>query len=393
MMRRIIFRSSFACLTAVSIALTLFTSAATILNKHNGSPADRLVVHEWGTFTTVSGADGKEQLWDPLNGPSELPSFVYRSMKDKERCGPKCNLALVRMETPVLYFYADRELRVSVKVGFPKGQITEWYPQARSTNPGIDWGSLTVLAGAIPGLPPGFPVDQSRSHYYPARETDAAPVRIGDEKNNEYEKFLFYRGIGNFELPLRAMLTGDRVIVRNLGQDEIAPVILFENRGGRTGWSVRRGLTGEAPINRPALDGTGESLSGELERVLTAQGLHQKEAMAMVKTWRESWFEEGLRVFYIVPRKAVDAILPTTITPVPSEFTRVLVARAEIITPETEREIQAAAKQFCEGAAEEKLAAIKRVQRFGRFAVPVLRQVAARENGRSIQELLLAAQR
>lgn len=30
------------------------------------------------------------------------------------------------METPVIYFYTDKDTRVSVKVDFPKGWITEW---------------------------------------------------------------------------------------------------------------------------------------------------------------------------------------------------------------------------------------------------------------------------
>jgi hypothetical protein len=32
-----------------------------------------------------------------------------------------------------------------------------------------------------------------------------------------------------------------------------------------------------------------------------AQGLFPKEAHAMVDTWRDSWFEEGTRAFYILP--------------------------------------------------------------------------------------------
>ena len=35
----------------------------------------------------------------------------------------------------------------------------------------------------------------------------------------------------------------------------------------------------------------------------------------MIETWRDSWFEEGLRVFYIVPRARVDFDLPLSISP------------------------------------------------------------------------------
>ena len=35
----------------------------------------------------------------------------------------------------------------------------------------------------------------------------------------------------------------------------------------------------------------------------------------MVETWRDSWFEEGSRLIYIVPSRAIDAILPLQIEP------------------------------------------------------------------------------
>ena len=39
----------------------------------------------------------------------------------------------VRMETPVIYFYAEQETTVSVDVQFRQGLITEWYPSATVT--------------------------------------------------------------------------------------------------------------------------------------------------------------------------------------------------------------------------------------------------------------------
>src|SRR5437762_1545841 len=96
---------------------------------------DGLVVHEWGTFTTVAGNSGTALEWRPLASANDLPSFVY-DLDDlgngagvRRRNNVKGALeALVRMETPVLYFYASQDTPVSVKVDFPKGKITEWYP-------------------------------------------------------------------------------------------------------------------------------------------------------------------------------------------------------------------------------------------------------------------------
>ena len=42
--------------------------------------AQDLVAHEWGTFTSVQGADGLQLEWNPLV-TTELPNFVYDSRK------------------------------------------------------------------------------------------------------------------------------------------------------------------------------------------------------------------------------------------------------------------------------------------------------------------------
>ena len=53
----------------------------------------------------------------------------------------------------------------------------------------------------------------------------------------------------------------------------------------------------------------------------------------MVETWRDSWFEEGTRLFYIVPQPSVDSVLPLRIEPQPAQIARVFVGRMELITP------------------------------------------------------------
>ena len=67
-----------------------------------GWDGERYVVHEWGTFTAVQGSDGGD-LPGLLHDPFDLPEFVY-DLTDE--------LALtaltVKMETPVVYFYAPR---------------------------------------------------------------------------------------------------------------------------------------------------------------------------------------------------------------------------------------------------------------------------------------------
>jgi hypothetical protein len=101
---------------------------------------------------------------------------------------------------------------------------------------------------------------------------------------------------------------------------------------------------------------------------LTEFGLHRKEAAAMVETWRDSWFEPGSRLFYIMPRKRVDELLPLRIAPEPSAIARVFVGRMELLAPWVRESMRAGAHR-----------------QFGRFAAPFLGEmVRAGEGARDL---------
>src|SRR6266566_863784 len=95
----------------------------------NDTSQPGLTIHEWGTFTSVAGEDGSAIDWDAFGCKDDLPRFVndfgYRGFKWRLQ-------GTVRMETPVIYFYSSRELDARVKVAFPQGVVTEWYPRAES---------------------------------------------------------------------------------------------------------------------------------------------------------------------------------------------------------------------------------------------------------------------
>jgi len=59
-----------------------------------------------------------------------------------------------------------------------------------------------------------------------------------------------------------------------------------------------------------------------------------------VQTWRDSWFEEGSRLLYFVPREFIETVLPLSIAPAPVQITRVFVGRLELITPATEAAVE-----------------------------------------------------
>jgi len=302
--RSLILSFSLACLAFSSSAIP----GKSAKQSASGTDSD-LAVHEWGTFTSVADRSGQAVTWHPLNGAYDLPEFVehFRTLDFKVSLQ-----GTIRMETPVLYFYTSRPTTVSARVGFADGIITEWYPHASHVEPdpqkvlgekdlyhwlqvdgGIEWDSVSVE----PGLAARFPSDGGESRYYAARETSAAPLVVKTSSGTQEEKFLFYRGVSAFHVPIAAEANEDgKVTVRNLGEHEVANVILFERRGDKLGYRLAGALESEVTIDPPELTSTVESLSEDLEGVLAGQGLYPDEARAMVATWRSSWFEEGSRL-------------------------------------------------------------------------------------------------
>lgn len=369
---------------AAGTSLSSFSSANTV-----GTESE-LVVHEWGTFTSVAGQDGRALVWRPLTVESDLPSFVYSVDKGDTwrglRYPSKSGLAVrVRMETPVLYFYAKEGMTVAVKVGFPGGRITEWYPRAKVSTGNIDWGELRVMPGAQVYLPNDF----RDNHYYPARDTDAAPIQVGGDRGPEQEKFLFYRGVGNFDLPLSVRLAEDKVVIKSVGEDGVQKVVLFENRDGKIGYQIldmRLDLSpSEATLARPELRGNLKELWREMKAMLIFDGLYEKEAEAMLNTWRSSWFEEGLRVFYIMPRKTTDTIIPIEINPQPAGLVRVLVGRTEMVTPEMENNVTTQLKILSDPSITVRETALKEINRYGRFVESILTQILSHTSDAKIK--------
>ncbi len=311
-----------------------------------------LTAHEWGTFTSVAGADGQAVEWSPLNGSTDLPSFVEHIRDNHFKSGLR---GTVRMETPVLYFYAPREETVSVKVSFAKGVSTEWYPHASRVEPSSAlWdGTLTEahVEGSIaweavnlaPSQTADLANDSRENHYYAARQTTSTPLRVKTPAGDQYEKFLFYRGVAAFSVPIAAKLEGgNKVRVENRSGQSIPNAILFERRADKVGFRVNGALQNESLLEPPDLTSSIDALAQELEGILIAQGLYQNEAHAMMETWRDSWFEEGSRLLYIVPREFVDRVLPLSIKPAPLQTTRVFVGRLELISPATKTAVERA---------------------------------------------------
>jgi hypothetical protein len=200
-----------------------------------------------------------------------------------------------------------------------------------------------------------FPVDRPNdpNPYYHARATDSAAVQaevdIPEDQRHpalrnlavvQREKFLFYRGAGTFPPPVAIHALGEgKVRVKNSTKLPVKGIVLVTVQGNDVGFHIVGELAAGADrvevLPRPF--GNSNKVEEAMAAELTAVGLYPKEATAMVRTWKHSWFgENGNRVLYLVPRPRADELLPLTITPKPDEITRVLVGRHDFLTPEQE---------------------------------------------------------
>jgi hypothetical protein len=360
-------------------------------------PPVNYIAHEWGTFTSVQGADGNQMPWNPLT-TAELPKFVYDLIRGKLfDLSKTASVSRQRMETPVIYFHSDQVFNVDVDVVFPKGRITEWYPRGlrplrpKPGQPAISWPGVTVIprgSAEARGLEKHLPKENGGSHYYAAREAEADFVSVANlEGAPEVEKFLFYRGVADFIAPLQVtMPNADSPDLRleNTGDQPLQSLFVVRVGEGFMSVTPIDNLDAKADISAGmsdllTIDEGRAKLGAMLRENLTRAGLTATEADAMVKTWDDSWFaERGVRVLYILPQAWADSVLPLALNPAPNQIVRVFVGRAEVITPQVElaliREIDRGKTDDLAVRAE--AARNIRSLGLGRFLEPAFRRIA-----------------
>jgi len=388
----------------------------------------RLVVHEWGTFTSFAGSNGVNLEYRPLasNGrfsTPDLPRFVMDAYSQpggfiasftKERV-----IARQRMETPVTYFYTDVPRVVNARVEFPTGLLTEWYPVVKNPEPFnlpnqprrmghtyLDWGAVRLTpqeqfadvrvrdSEGLP-MPATLPKVSADDHYGQARETDSAIVETLDAKrNSHFEKFLFYRGLGNFDLPIKLVSLGQqRFEITNAADYASGALLLVRIEQDSIRFTRIDPLHTRETIEvaLPSESSTIESLAAATVGELVQAGLYEKEAVAMVNTWRGSWFGEiGTRLLYLLPQRLTDELLPLSIEPAPDDCVRILVGRLETLTPEDGQQL--VQTLVGNGVGDEpSAAAIKdELAKLGRFAEPTLQYLISQTEDRATKARLHA---
>ena len=381
------------------------------------------MAHEWGTFTSVQGGDGALLPWRPLES-SVLPGFVYNwkhpglgRMAGGAMIFAKGEIAcLQRMETPVIYFYSDERRKVDVSVDFPEGTITEWYPQAAKIGPafpqntnctttamnesGARWSQVEILpqrANLTPEMK--LPYDRSGSHYFAARETDASQLNITTGTSTsvpEREKFIFYRGTGNFKTPLKVTTAGENTVtIANESKEPLDHLFVLGLENGlgkfihveRLAPGERRNVQLSLEERPVVLEKLSREVGREMASALTSQGLYQREANAMVETWRDSWFaEDGVRVLYLLPRTWTDRTLPLKLAPAPKDVVRVMVGRAEVLLPAREQQLAGAIEKAKQGDSAARAFVHAEFKSLARFAEPALQLAVKGADEKTRQE-------
>jgi hypothetical protein len=329
------------------------------------------------------------------------------------------------METPVTYFYSDTPRSVNVAVDFPQGVFTQWYPASMhflphvagpGASPGLqgvgdpvldpnfpfgsatcknvytpiangllDWGAIDVLPREQAASPPDAPLAQYTWSY--ARNVGSNMVRVANAPGAnppQYEKFLFYRGLGQFDLPaiVKAQAGGIVNLQNGYGEGIANVVVVNIDAANQTGsffvlpGGVAAGATASFPVPGAGpqdVDALASDLAVVLTQALDATGLYHDEAVAMVSTWQRQWFKTpGIRVLYLMPQAWTEASIPLTVAPTPDETVRVMMIRAEVITPELEQADVAAAQGLASSTTE--ASAVAYFTALGRFAEPRLRR-------------------
>jgi hypothetical protein len=366
------------------LVCTVICLSATILFAAP-SKAGQLVVHEWGTFTTLQDEDGREVTG--INVDDEpVPDFVHNlnpyllskpilsslHWQYRQKAAPRQHpLVTMRLETPVIYFYpppgAPLPMDLDVSVQFRGGWLTEFYPEATASAPGLkeglfEFGELdSTTVGSLAwdhvriGTKESGP--ETTEHVWLApRKTQSAPVTVG----NESEQYLFYRGVGRLRPPLRVMTdrehnelsiranfdkvlapgqaaTINRLWLADIREDGTSAFRTLGVMGVTADTEAVRATTQAEFDAKDYAKGNLQRLKDEMHRQLVAAGLFEDEATAMLATWDRAYFQSpGLRLFFLVPREWTDHHLPLSLTdngkPVNTRLERVMMGRIELVS-------------------------------------------------------------
>lgn len=353
---------------------------------------DPLVVHEWGTFTSLQGDDGNELFGINIDD-EPVPEFVHNlepsilntpvlntnSWTYRQKGAPRFHPQVsMRLETPVIYFYPSKDAKlpmsVDVNVQFRGGWLTEFYPNAEGSLPygpqgnfdfsnlnpstvgGLSWKNVQIGTKES-GPETDWPV------WLAPRKVASSPISC----NGEHEQYLFYRGVGQLHSPLKVTTAneGGQIEIRSNFGDVLSSGTTTSIKHLWLMETKQDGTTAYAALEPITIDKSGDHvlattarkfdssrfqannralLEQEMHAALMAEGLFADEATALLSTWQRAYFTSpGLRLFFTVPRQWTDHYLPLTISGKPN-MQRVMIGRVELISDLQKQTLQELAR-------------------------------------------------
>jgi hypothetical protein len=381
--------------------------------------SDKLIIHEWGTFTSLQDETGRA-LGGINQDVEPLPSFVHDLSRTPDKIfgkglpyGVDANITM-RLETPVVYFYPGQSsvktLDFSVK--FQGGLLSQFYPDAKTnvppgTVPPVSANSIGSLEWKNVALDTRKSGPKTDSHVWLApRKVNAVDVTA---TNGESERYLFYRGVGNLDSPLKVVRHEDRLDIlsqidaslNTAGEMRFAKIWYFDMRADGSCAFTSFGpakVSANAPgpigwINSNFSDteystGSIGRLRSDMHAALVADGLYDDEAAAMLNTWENSYFKSaGSRVFFIVPRAWTDHYLPINLS-TDADVNRVMMGRVDLVTPMHRKTLQ---KLAATNGDPTKAEVVDLYKQLGRFGGAILRDEVKQRPSKSLQALVGAA--
>ena len=359
---------------------------ACLLVAFGTAQAADLVIHEWGTITTIHDAAGKPATGlNRIDEDDVLPSFVHRyepeTTRQPQRQLGKSPLVpgrpdvTMRLETPVIYFHPPPNQKydnpIDVTVRFRGGVLNEFYPDAEASvaldtprvhdkmEAGVikEWNG-DVLNNYVVGtlqwkglrLHDTVVAPLTRSEIWLAPR-EVSSVSVFSPAAGEGEQYLFYRGVAHLDALLQTKVTrrpghaacsGAARVARRARHraehlarrcargwiDRLSrtrrPSLCARKKRGR----CSHGSSDQGPAITPMP--APRNFAPHSRRRCSRKGLFADEAEAMLNTWKASYFQKaGLRVFYIVPRAWTDYFLPLEFS-VPTRVNRVIVGRIDL---------------------------------------------------------------
>ncbi len=386
------------CRTLKNIVPGIFLAGVCLLAGAAEIPAPDLVVHEWGTFTSLQNGNG--ETLGGLNIDEEaLPPFVHDAMPGilHVDLAPQPGLffgkglvvdgsaVTMRLETPVIYFHQPagaKPVDAVVQVSFAGGVLSQFYPAAQLRTAGavdeqghfivdplgatshstLTWRHVQIGQGAKVAASAISPPPTLAPVWLAPRAVAAADLHAGFAGENE--RFLFYRGLGHRDAPLKVMRDGDHdhftVHARGLAPaaggvpigDLAVPAwwVVDIREDGATAFRELTAATIGSNSQAVVTEFSGEfaasdyaapnraTLVARMHAALCIDGLFADEATALLTTWEASYFRSpGLRLFFLVPRSWTDAVLPLRVTSygggsLPHTLVRTMVGRIELVS-------------------------------------------------------------